>query len=155
MSRDSDSVASLFTQVDISAGADTTPQTPTDGTGQEQSLLLRQILAALDRQNEVLEEMVTQMSAQQRQRSVELDQWKKVNPQLARDCRQAAETLSRVQNEFLVSLTEEVHENADVLMDGEFMLTEFVDRFGPRLAHLNGVLQVLSQLGGNHAPVKK
>jgi len=31
-------------------------------------------------------------------------------------------------------------------MDGEFMLNEFVDRFGPRLAHLNGVLQVLSQL---------
>jgi hypothetical protein len=27
------------------------------------------------------------------------------------------------------------------------MLNEFVDRFGPRLAHLNGVLQVLSQLG--------
>ena len=25
----------------------------------------------------------------------------------------------------------------------------FIDRFGPRLAHLNGVLQVLSQLGGN------
>jgi len=31
-------------------------------------------------------------------------------------------------------------------LDGEFMLNEFVDRFGPRLAHLNGVLQVLSQL---------
>jgi hypothetical protein len=26
------------------------------------------------------------------------------------------------------------------------MLNEFVDRFGPRLAHLNGVLQVLAQL---------
>lgn len=153
MSRESESVASLFTQVDISAGA--TPQSPIDGTNQEQSLLLRQILAALDRQNEVLEEMVTQMSAQQRQRSVELEQWKKVNPELAQDCRRAAETLSRVQNEFLTSLTEEVHENADVLMDGEFMLTEFVDRFGPRLAHLNGVLQVLSQLGGNQAAVKK
>jgi hypothetical protein len=32
------------------------------------------------------------------------------------------------------------------MMDGEYMLNEFVDRFGPRLAHLNGVLQVLSQL---------
>ena len=28
------------------------------------------------------------------------------------------------------------------------MLNEFVDRFGPRLAHLNGLLQVLSQLSG-------
>ena len=32
------------------------------------------------------------------------------------------------------------------LVEGEFMLTEFIDRFGPRMAHLNGILQVLSQL---------
>ena len=32
-------------------------------------------------------------------------------------------------------------------VEGEYMLNEFVDRFGPRLAHLNGVLQVLAQLG--------
>ena len=44
-------------------------------------------------------------------------------------------------------LTSEVNANAEALADGEFMLTEFVDRFGPRLAHLNGVLQVLAQLG--------
>jgi hypothetical protein len=37
-------------------------------------------------------------------------------------------------------------------MDGEFMLNEFVDRFGPRLAHLNGVLQVLTQLGSTPNP---
>ncbi|HVA51250.1 MAG TPA: hypothetical protein VNH11_33220, partial [Pirellulales bacterium] len=54
--------------------------------------------------------------------------------------------LSRVQTEFLATLTQEVNENAEVLCDGEFMLNEFVDRFGPRLAHLNGVLQVLAQL---------
>jgi hypothetical protein len=32
------------------------------------------------------------------------------------------------------------------MLDGDFALNEFVDRYGPRLAHLNGVLQVLSQL---------
>lgn len=37
--------------------------------------------------------------------------------------------------------------NEEDLLDGEFVLSEFVDRFGPRLAHLNGVLQVLAQLG--------
>jgi hypothetical protein len=26
------------------------------------------------------------------------------------------------------------------------MFTEFVDRFGPRMAHLNSILQVLTQL---------
>jgi len=38
--------------------------------------------------------------------------------------------------------------------EGEFVFNEFVDRFGPRLAHLNGVLQMLSQLsqGGGETP---
>jgi hypothetical protein len=35
------------------------------------------------------------------------------------------------------------------MMEGEFMLNEFVDRFGPRLAHLNGMIQVLAQLSSS------
>ena len=35
------------------------------------------------------------------------------------------------------------------------MLNEFVDRFGPRLAHLNGVLQVLSQLSMINTPANQ
>ena len=67
-------------------------------------------------------------------------------------CRIAAETLGKVQTEFLDSLTQEITDNADALMDGEFMLNEFVDRFGPRMAHLNGLLQVLSQLSAAVGP---
>ena len=63
-----------------------------------------------------------------------------------RNCRRAAESLSKVQAEFLNNLTREIGENFDNLVEGEFMLTEFIDRFGPRMAHLNGILQVLSQL---------
>ena len=50
------------------------------------------------------------------------------------------------QTEFLRRLTEEISDNSEHFLEGDFMLNEFVDRFGPRLAHLNGVLQVLSQL---------
>lgn len=108
--------------------------------------LLRQMVNGQQRQNQLLEDLTQMLSAQQRQRSNELVQWKQANPELARGCRMAAEALSQVQTEFLEKLTEEVNENAECLMEGEFMLNEFVDRFGPRLAHLNGVLQVLSQL---------
>jgi hypothetical protein len=118
----------------------------------EQTHLLREILTAQDRQNELLEELVGQLGATQRQRATELGQWKQANPQLARYCRMAAEALSRVQTEFLTSLTQEVNENYEALLDGEFMLNEFVDRFGPRLAHLNGLLQVLSQLSSTPSP---
>jgi hypothetical protein len=42
------------------------------------------------------------------------------------------------------------------MMDSDFVLSEFVDRFGPRLAHLNGVLQVLAQLSSTSpAPVQQ
>jgi hypothetical protein len=111
--------------------------------------VMKDILAALDRQSEVLTEISNQLGAAQKQRVHELNQWKQANPALARECRTAAEALSRVQTEFLTALTQEVQDNAEGLMDGEFLLTEFVDRFGPRLAHLNGVLQVLSQLGSS------
>jgi hypothetical protein len=136
----------LFTQVDITAGpvANSGP----GGHDGENTRLLREILTAQDRQNELLEELVSHLSDAQKQRNQELGQWKAANPELAQNCRLAAEALSRVQTEFLNTLTEEVTENAEVLADGEFMLNEFVDRFGPRLAHLNGVLQVLAQLSG-------
>ena len=108
--------------------------------------LLRQVVSNQDQQNKLLKDLGTQLSASQRQRANELGQWKDANPELAQCCRSAAETLSRVQTQFLQNLTEEIDQHEDCLLDGEYMLNEFVDRFGPRLAHLNGVLQVLSQL---------
>src|SRR5262245_56425672 len=74
MSHDSHPSSALFTQVDITAGA---PVRPRDGhdSSEEQTGLLRSILAAQDRQNEILEELVNQMGAAQRQRNVELNQW--------------------------------------------------------------------------------
>ncbi len=139
----------MFSQIDVAQTAYSTPAPRTDGDGGEQSQLLRELVAGQDRQNELLEELVNQLGATQKQRVTELGQWKQANPHLARCCRSAAETLGKVQTEFLDSLTQEITENAEILMDGEFMLNEFVDRFGPRVAHLNGLLQVLSQLSAS------
>jgi hypothetical protein len=108
--------------------------------------LLRQLVNSQDRTNELLEELVDQVGAQQRQRAAELGQWKESNPILARRCRAAAECLGRVQAEFLENMTSEINENYESMIDGEFMFNEFVDRYGPRMAHLNGVIQMLSQL---------
>jgi hypothetical protein len=151
MTHNPQSPSPLFTQVDITAAAPVSPAR-SGQAGDEQVGLLRNILSAQDRQNELLEELVTQLVSAQRQRVTELGQWKQANPDLARACRTAAESLSRVQVEFLHSITREINENFDSLMDGEFMLNEFVDRFGPRMAHLNGLLQVLAQLSSTPAP---
>lgn len=138
----------LFTQVDITAAADPSPSL----SSAEVPQILRQILVAQDRQNELMEELISQLGASQRQRALELRQWKQANPRLAKACRSAADALSRVQTEFLERLTDEVNTDPEALLEGDFLLTEFVDRFGPRLAHLNGVLQVLSQLSSTPNP---
>lgn len=104
-------------------------------------------LAAQNRQNDLLCELINQFTAAGRQKAVELSEWKKSNPRLARACKDAAEKLSRIQTEFIDSLSDEIDVNYDVLQDGDFALGEFVDKFGPRIIHLNSLLQVLAQLG--------
>jgi hypothetical protein len=141
----------LFSQIDVSPTG-YPPAAPSGRQDVEQTRLLRELVAAQDRQNELLEEMIGQFSAAQKQRANELGQWKQANPHLARSCRMAAEALGKVQTEFLESLTAEVSANYENFLDGEFMLNEFVDRFGPRMAHLNGLLQVLSQLSATPNP---
>ena len=113
--------------------------------------LLKQLVEGQRQQNILLEELLHHQVAANKQRATELQQWKNANPDLARSCRRAAETLSRVQTEFLDTMTDEIEDSKDYLLEGEYMLNEFVDRFGPRLAHLNGVLQVLAQLGGGES----
>lgn len=142
----------LYTQIDVSPSA--YPPMPQTARGEmaEQTRLLRELVVAQDRQNELIEELVSQLSANGKQRATELGQWKQANPHLARNCRVATEALGKVQTEFLENLTQEINTNYESLMDGEFMLNEFVDRFGPRMAHLNGLLQVLSQLSAMPNP---
>ncbi len=118
--------------------------------------LMQQLVIGQDRQNELLEEMVDQMNSNQRQRANELGQWKDANPILARRCRVAAEALGQVQTEFIESLTLDISDNYEAMLEGDFVLNEFVDKYGPRLAHLNGVLQLLSQLASNnHSPTSR
>ena len=135
-------------RIDVSAETESQSSVPSDRMTLE---LLRQLLVSQQQQNKLLEQLVQQNAAMHQQRANELQQWKNANPDLSRKCRQAAETLSRVQTQFLDSLAEEIDFNEENLLEGEFMMNEFVDRFGPRLAHLNGVLQVLAQLGTSDA----
>ncbi len=145
MSYEHEPISPMF-RIDVSAETESNQSQSNDRTAIE---LLRQLVASQLQQNRLLEELVQQNAAANKQRANELQQWKNANPELAKSCRRAAETLSRVQTQFLDQLTDEIADSEEHLIEGEYMLNEFVDRFGPRLAHLNGVLQVLAQLGSN------
>ena len=109
--------------------------------------LMKEMISAQDRQNELLEELIGQVGQSYKRKVVELALWKRSNPELAEYCRKAAMTLERVQTDLLASIVEEVDTNADLLLDSEFGLSEFIDRFGPKFMHLNGLFQILAQLG--------
>ncbi len=152
MSQDPQQLPPIFDPIDVSAENKTPPaDQKVDNSYNQLAPILLQMLEKIDQQNTLLEKLLTQQASQQNQRSGELDQWKEANPDLARNCRSAAETLSRAQTEFLEQLTTDVCDSDETLLDSNFMLGEFVDRYGPRLAHLNGVLQVLSQLSSSPA----
>lgn len=140
----------FFTQVDISAGAPATGRPAPTGDLTETNVLLRELAAQGHKTNELLLEILSQVSLQHRQRAAELKAWKEANPQLSRACRRAAESLAKVHTEFLDSIAREAADNAEDFADSEYALGEFIDRYGPRLAHFNGVLQLFAQLG---APV--
>ena len=136
----------FITQIDVSA--ETTSFTSNrQSTLSEISHCLWSMRAAQERQNELLEELVVQISYMHRQRMHELASWKQANPDLSYFCKLAADKLGKVQTEMLSTITTEVEDGYEMLLDSEFALGEFVDRFGPRFAHLNGLLQVLAQLG--------
>lgn len=142
MSYEHEPVSPMF-RIDVSADANS-EKASTEASVSE---LLGRLVEGQKQQNLILEELLHQQVSASKQRANELQQWKNANPELSRSCRRAAETLSRVQTEFLDSMTDEIADSEEYLLEGDFMMNEFVDRFGPRLAHLNGVLQVLAQLG--------
>lgn len=146
MSYEHEPVSPMF-RIDVSADAKAGKASQEVSPGD----LLKQLVEGQRQQNILLEELLHQQVAANKQRATELQQWKNANPELARSCRRAAETLSRVQTEFLDTMTDEIEDSKEYLLEGDYMLNEFVDRFGPRLAHLNGVLQVLAQLGGGES----
>jgi hypothetical protein len=133
----------LYSQLDVTSTA--RPQHVITSRD-EQTELLREILSSQDRTNELLEELSSTLVATQKQRANELNQWRNAHPSLAGACREAAEALTRVQIDYLDRMTEEINDTSDDMVEGDFMLNEFIDRYGPRLAHLNGVIQVLAQL---------
>jgi len=145
MAQENSQYSPIF-RIDVSAEPTTGAMNQGDA-GLAMVALMRQMIANQERQNQMLEQLVQNQLGAQKQRTNELQQWKDANPRLARACRNAAETLAKVQTSFLEGITDEIANNEENLTDGDFVLNEFIDRFGPRMAHLNGVLQVLAQLG--------
>ena len=144
-------ISPICTQLDISTNSMLSGAQGSAEGNAEQATLLRELVVTQQKSNELLGQLVALVSQQQRQRAAELKAWREANPKLAESCRRAAESLTKVHTEFLSSIASEAASSGDDLLDSDYALGEFIDRYGPRLAHFNGIMQLFAQLG---APVQ-
>ena len=114
-----------------------------------QSQTLELLRQNIETQRQVLEltREAAQISRDQRSRQIaELERWQGAHDFVIDPCKDALGQLEQVHAALMGELTSYVREHHDDLMDGEFVLSDFVDRFGPRLAHINTMLAVLRPL---------
>jgi hypothetical protein len=108
--------------------------------------LLRQSLE-LQRQQLELTREAAQFNREQRARQIaELERWQNGHEPVLDHCKESLTNLEQVHAALIGELANYVDENHENLLEGDFALTDFVDRFGPRLAHLNTILAVLRPL---------
>jgi hypothetical protein len=107
---------------------------------------IRQITEVQRQQLDLTREMV-QVSREQRARQgAELERWQSSHDPILESCRETLGRLEQVHAALMSDLSSYVEENQDNLLEGDFALSDFVDRFGPRLAHINTMLAVLRPL---------
>jgi chromosome segregation ATPase len=114
---------------------------------QNQTLEMQRQMLELQRQQLEISRELAQVNREQRARQIsELERWQSGHEYVLDSCRESLTQLEQVHASLMGDLTSYVKENYENLVDGEYALTDFVDRFGPRLAHLNTMLAVLRPL---------
>jgi hypothetical protein len=114
---------------------------------QSQTLDMQRQLLENQRQQLELAREGAQVARDQRARQIaELERWQTGHEGVIEDCKDALSKLEQVHASLMRELAEYVGDNHENLVEGDFALSDFVDRFGPRLAHLNTMLAVLRPL---------
>jgi len=146
----------LFSQIDVTSIV--APAGPVDENYRAEQrhaellAVLHDLATLQKRQNELLTQLINLQTAPQRQRVHELQNWRNLHPELAKGCRMLFDRMTSMQNEYFTKMVEESVESSENWDYSDFMFNDFVDQFGPRLIHLNTLLQALSQLA---APPEK
>ena len=137
---------SLSSQVDIS------PAVVAVGPGGAVPLndivvrLLHDILQTQRQQLELTREMVAFARDNRQRQQAELEAWQRENQGVVERCREVLSVLARVHSGMIGEMAEYIRENEENLLESDFSLSEFVDRYGPRMHHLSAMLSVIKQL---------
>ncbi|WP_165232394.1 hypothetical protein [Aquisphaera insulae] len=107
---------------------------------------LRQMME-IQRQQLDLSREIVQVNREQRARQgADLERWQQGHEHVLDACKDTLKRLEEVHASLMRDMAYYVEDNHENLLEGDFSLGDFVDKFGPRLAHLNTMLAVLRPL---------
>jgi small-conductance mechanosensitive channel len=142
-------------RTEVSASGQPTPQPTADPAALLSALIslqgqqvevLRQVLDVQRQQLELLRENVQYQRDQRARQAAEIERWQQGHGDVLDACKQSLSQLEGVHASLVREMTAHVDDHHENLLDGDFALSDFVDRFGPRLAHLNTILAILRPL---------
>lgn len=111
----------------------------------EVAQLLRQLVGLQEEQVGLLKSQAASQDGAARMRGF-LARWAEEFPDIGRACRQALPALERAYLALVRELTDRVNATEHGELDDEFVLGEFLDRFGIRLGQLGNILGQLAPL---------
>lgn len=90
--------------------------------------------------------VLTQFIELQTKQAIHLQKWKEANPEISAACREASNFLGKKQSEFIKQISDEIAENIEQYEESPYLLSEFLDKNGPRIYNLNLLTTTLAQL---------
>ncbi|HEV8059581.1 MAG TPA: hypothetical protein VGP68_06900 [Gemmataceae bacterium] len=136
-------------QFDMSGPNMLPPQPPADSANL--AGILQQMLEVQRQQLTHLQTLVSAHDGAARWRAF-LARWREDFPELAEACRQAIPTLERTYSKLITELTDQLGQNGAEALESEFVLQEFLDRYGMRLTQLGTLLNMVAPLADASSP---
>jgi hypothetical protein len=107
--------------------------------------LLRQMITLQQEQIGLMKTQLANQDSGARWRAF-LGRWEQEFPNIASACKQALPTLERTYLSLIRDLTDRVNSTDEGDLEEEFVLSEFLDRFGMRLGQLGNILSQMAPL---------
>jgi hypothetical protein len=130
------------------------PAVPATGDAAEATALLRQMLEVQRQSLDLQRSALALHDASARWRTV-LARWQGDFPGLPESCKHALPLLERAYIDLIAELTEHLRSQGSDAIANEFVLAEFLDRYGMRLSQLATLLSVVGPIAETAATEKQ
>jgi len=112
----------------------------------ESLVATRELIALSREQLELAKKTEERYQRQMQGQREEFERWLGENDLTDGRCAQAEEVLRSLLGASMRSMVEHIDDNSEVILESDFARSELVDRFGPPMAHLSTLYNILKRL---------